>query len=205
MINELKTSNDKQKKQLAVNLVSSSTQTDTNFIDSATQTENQFGKNQSTQTNVEFIDCFSQTENETAEKCTQIGYSTNSETTQTDEVQEVQNVSIIHDHDYAAYAPDPPNRLVSLDPMKKKYSCTECNDFSTNKKSSFDDHRAEFCKTKAVKNMRCPICDQHHTYRSLRVHLNYYTSSNCQPKGAHAGYTQDYHKKLLTEHKLKKP
>lgn len=109
--------------------------------------------------------------------------------------------SIVHDH-FGMVAKSPPN-VISMMAMSKKYKCANCQ-YSTNKKSSFDDHCAESCVTEAERNMKCPICDQMHTYRTLRLHLNHYASAKCQPQGKHAEYSPSYHKTKLNEHKLLK-
>lgn len=201
--------NDKRNKQ------TQSKQTDVKFVGRSTQTDMCTKKTQSTQTVVKFVDSFSQTDNKTAEKSIQIGKTAYNQATQTDEndvclraeasthqiTRKMLLASIVHDH-FGMVAKSPPN-VISMMAMSKKYKCANCQ-YSTNKKSSFDDHCAESCVTEAERNMKCPICDQMHTYRTLRLHLNHYASAKCQPQGKHAEYSPSYHKTKLNEHKLLK-
>lgn len=88
--------------------------------------------------------------------------------------------------------------------QKPKYVCVDCK-FHTNKKSSYDDHKAENCVRKPAKNVKCPICNGLFTYRSLRHHLNYFATGKHKPNKEHAEYSQQQHLFLLEEHKRSKP
>lgn len=90
----------------------------------------------------------------------------------------------------------------STDVTRKKYKCDNCT-YVTNKKSSYDDHCAEFCAVKAKKNIKCQVCDELFTYRGLRVHLNHYASGKTKPIGKHAKYSPSQHKSMLEQHKNK--
>lgn len=85
-----------------------------------------------------------------------------------------------------------------------KYHCIDCK-FATNKKSAYDDHKAENCVEKPEKNMKCAICGRWFTYRTLRHHLNYYATGRYKANGKHAEHTPSDHMILLEQHKqLKK-
>lgn len=81
-----------------------------------------------------------------------------------------------------------------------KYRCIDCK-FVTNKKSAYVDHMAENCVKEPEKNMKCPICDSMFTYRTLRLHLNYYVTAKYKPIGKHAKFTPLDHAILLEQHK----
>lgn len=81
----------------------------------------------------------------------------------------------------------------------KKYKCSDCQ-YSTNKKSSFDDHRDEFCvKAKPVKDMQCKFCKKLKTRRALRMHLNNYLTGQHKPCGLHANFTIAQHRQYREE------
>lgn len=85
------------------------------------------------------------------------------------------------------------------------YRCEDCG-MTTKKKSSFLDHKAEFCVKEAVKDMLCSVCKKPHTRRSLRVHLGGMVRSLTQGRtlrGEHAKYTLEQHQALLDSVKLK--
>lgn len=95
--------------------------------------------------------------------------------------------------------------VVKTEPGILVYKCQECG-MSTKKKSTFDDHKAEFCVTKPVKDMVCPVCNNPHTRRSLRIHLGGLIrslSSGRQLQGKHKNYTLKQHQALLAEVKSK--
>lgn len=97
-------------------------------------------------------------------------------------------------HSYAQLNEKPTNVQIF------KHQCVHCK-FMTNKKSNFDDHVAEDCIQKPEKNMKCPICDGLFTYRSLRHHLNYFSTGKYIPTKQHANYTPEQHRILLHQHK----
>lgn len=82
-----------------------------------------------------------------------------------------------------------------------KYRCDVCN-YRTNKKSAYDDHKAENCEIKPMKDMKCPICDRLFTYRTLRHHLNHFATGHHKSTGKHAKYTPFHHAFLLKQHNL---
>lgn len=70
----------------------------------------------------------------------------------------------------------------------KRFKCPDC-DYFTNKKSTMNDHRAEFCiKATPVKNIQCKMCKKWKTRRSLRLHLNNYLTGQHKATGLHAQY-----------------
>lgn len=73
-----------------------------------------------------------------------------------------------------------------------QYLCPHCSYYTT-KKSSMDDHAAEFCKNSPVKNMQCKICYKMFTRRGLRIHFNNYTTGKHFPRGEHADFTPENH------------
>lgn len=203
--------------QTNVKVVGSSTQTDlraeetqatqTSVIvfDSYTQTDTCAEQTQSTQTDVKVIDSSTQIDIGTAEESNQSEEPIHDEAKKTGEKDEnlhfgLHNMmlqSIAHDH-FGMVADYPPLSALT-DAMTKKYSCDKC-DFTTNKKSTYDDHY-EVCAMEVDRNMKCPVCDQMHTYRTLRLHLNHYASGKCQPTGNHAKYSPAEHYTMLEEHK----
>lgn len=84
--------------------------------------------------------------------------------------------------------------------QKFKFNCGTCG-LATNKKSTYDYHKAENCDRKPEKNMKCPVCKSSFTYNTLRFHLNHYATGQHRPKGEHAKYTPSYHAYLLEQHK----
>lgn len=87
--------------------------------------------------------------------------------------------------------------------MRKVYECEHCG-YTTNKKSSPDDHQKEYCILKPTKDKMCPICHKMFTYRRLLGHMNYYTKSVHYAKNGHQNYSVEDHKKLLNDIKLTK-
>lgn len=75
------------------------------------------------------------------------------------------------------------------------YQCANC-DYSTCKKSSYDDH-AESCGNEPNKSAMCPICNKNYTYRGLRNHLNHYASGEHKSRGEHAKFTPQDHRDFL--------
>lgn len=73
-----------------------------------------------------------------------------------------------------------------------QYLCPHCSYYTT-KKSSMDDHVAEFCENSPVKNMQCKICFKMFTRRGLRIHFNNFTTGKHFPRGEHADFTPEDH------------
>lgn len=77
-----------------------------------------------------------------------------------------------------------------------KYECGNCK-YKTDKKSNYDDHIAG-CGRELVKNMECPICAKHFIYRSLRQHLNHFSTGKHIPTDqSHSKYTPKDHQQIL--------
>lgn len=72
------------------------------------------------------------------------------------------------------------------------YLCPHCS-YYTSKKSSMDDHVAEFCENSPVKNKQCKICFKMFTRRGLRIHFNNFTTGKHFPRGEHADFTPEDH------------
>lgn len=73
-----------------------------------------------------------------------------------------------------------------------QYLCPHCSYYTT-KKSSMDDHVAEFCGNPPVKNMQCKICFKMFTRRGLRIHFNNFTKEKHSSRGGHADFTPEDH------------
>lgn len=85
-----------------------------------------------------------------------------------------------------------PEKTVSTKRELIQYLCPHCS-YYTNKKSSMDDHVAEFCENSPVKNMQCKICFKMFTRRGLRIHFNNFTTGKHAPRGEHADFTPEIH------------
>lgn len=84
------------------------------------------------------------------------------------------------------------------------YECDDCG-FTTNKKSTLDDHQAEYCVNEPIKDSNCPICGKSFTRRSLRVHINGLIrsiSKGRKLRGAHETYDLKHHQDILNDIKI---
>lgn len=75
------------------------------------------------------------------------------------------------------------------------YQCHNC-DKIYNKKSTYDDHVAEFCIESGDKDMKCPICPKMFTCRGLRLHLNHFATGKHKATKQHSKYTPQQHQIL---------
>lgn len=83
-------------------------------------------------------------------------------------------------------------KTVNAKPASILYLCPHCS-YYTSKKSSMDDHVAEFCENSPVKNIQCKICFKMFTRRGLRIHFNNFTTGKHVPRGGHADFTPEDH------------
>lgn len=115
------------------------------------------------------------------------------------------SLSPIHEPYTVDLVIEPAHTIVQLTAEPTKlYKCSNCS-YSTAKKSSYDDHRNEFCVMAPVKNIKCPVCPKMFTYRSLRVHLNYYATGEHKPTDEHhSNQTPEQHKYLKEQHKQRR-
>lgn len=81
---------------------------------------------------------------------------------------------------------------------KGKLKCPDCN-YTAEKKYDVDVHRAEFCRTKPIKDRKCKYCSKMFTRRGLRVHLGQFLNGKHTPKGKHMNVSFDDHKAYLDE------
>lgn len=79
-----------------------------------------------------------------------------------------------------------------------KFKCPDCQ-YGTNKKNTFDVHRAEFCINPPVKDRECKICGKFFTRRALRVHLDQYTKTKHKATGKHKDVSLSDHQAYLDE------
>lgn len=200
MLSELKKTHENHLKSIQTGTChkqTNATQINVKFTEKSIQTEAAMAakQTQTTQTAVKFVDCCTQMDVEISEKS-------------------IQNEELIHDQAKQIVGKanvESPTREMILKwiahdhhfGIAAKYKCKDCT-YSTNKKSSFNDHIVEFCQKEVEKNMKCPVCDQMHTYRILRIHLNHYAKGKCQPQGKHAKYSTIQHQAMLNQHKLEK-
>lgn len=84
------------------------------------------------------------------------------------------------------------------------YTCSNCG-MTTNKKSTFNDHKTEFCVAAPVKDMECQVCGKLFTRRALRIHLGGMIRSLSKGRnlqGKHSNYTMEQHQEYLNAVKV---
>lgn len=134
-------------------------------------------------------DTSTQTENETQTRETATEQTHEEATAQTEEQSEI-DATTFHDDDAIQFE----EVCVATNPKKPSvlYLCPNC-DYSTTKKSTIDDHLAEFCKTEALKTMECKICYKKFTRRGLRIHFNNFCTGKHNPRNEHAEFSCEDH------------
>lgn len=105
------------------------------------------------------------------------------------------------EHNYARKQP--------MNPLK--YQCEDCG-YSTNRKNTLTNHRAETCKMRrrngllTEKDKMCKYCFKKMRHNALRAHLRHIINTlkaNGQPKGKHSGISLQEYNDYLEQIKLK--
>lgn len=82
----------------------------------------------------------------------------------------------------------------------EKHTCDDCG-YTTYHLHRFNVHCKNHCVTEPVKDVICSICQKNYTRDGFRSHIRHFINGEHEPRGKHANYSQQYHRRLLEQFK----